>query len=153
MNELSIRRATRDDVPEIVRLLADDVLGRERERYETPLPPSYYAAFDEIDTDAHQELVVAEFGGAIVGTLHLTVIPYLTHAGSRRALVEAVRVDSRRRGEGLGEALFRWAISRAKERGCQVLQLTTDKQRTDAHRFYERLGFVASHEGMKLRLG
>jgi GNAT superfamily N-acetyltransferase len=150
---LRIRRATRDDVPEIVRLLADDVLGRERERYELPLPQSYYDAFEEIDRDPHQELVVVEEGGRVAGTLQLTFVPGLSHRGARRALVEAVRVDSRLRGRGVGERLMRWAIARARDRGCRVLQLTTDKRRADAHRFYERLGFAASHEGMKLPLG
>jgi ribosomal protein S18 acetylase RimI-like enzyme len=147
-----IRRATRDDVVEIIRLLADDMLGRERERYETPLPESYYEAFEEIDRDPNQELVVVEDETGVVGTLQLSTVPSLSHRGSRRAIVEAVRVDSRLRGRGIGEEMMRWAMARARERGCTTLQLTTDKQRTDAHRFYERLGFAASHVGMKIRL-
>jgi GNAT superfamily N-acetyltransferase len=152
MDELIIRRATREDVAEIVRLLADDELGRTRERYEKPLPGLYYDAFDEIDRDPNNELVVGEVDGEVVATLQLTVIPYLARTGSRRALVEAVRVDSRVRGRRLGERLIEWAIGRARERGCTILQLTTDKRRADAHRFYARLGFEASHEGMKRAL-
>ena len=133
-------------------MLADDILGRERERYETPLPDLYYEAFEEVDRDPNQELVVAEDETGVVGTLQLTVIPSLSHRGSRRAIVEAVRVDSRCRGRGIGEDLMHWAMARARERECKMLQLTTDKQRTDAHRFYERLGFARSHEGMKIRL-
>jgi GNAT superfamily N-acetyltransferase len=147
-----IRRATRDDVTEIIRLLADDMLGRERERYETPLPESYYEAFEEIDRDPNQELVVVEDETGVVGTLQLSTVPSLSHRGSRRAIVEAVRVDSRLRGRGIGEEMIRWAMARARERGCKTLQLTTDRRRADAHRFYERLGFAASHVGMKIRL-
>ena len=124
-----IRRATRDDVTEIIRLLADDMLGRERERYETPLPESYYEAFEEIDRDPNQELVVVEDETGVVGTLQLSTVPSLSHRGSRRAIVEAVRVDSRLRGRGIGEEMMRWAMARARERGCQTLQLTTDRRR------------------------
>ena len=152
MDELVIRRATREDVAEIVRLLADDELGRTRERFEEPLPRVYHDAFDEIDRDPNNELVVGVLDGEVVATLQLTVVPHIARMGSRRAIVEAVRVDSRLRGRRLGERLFAWAIERARERGCAILQLTTDKRRPDAHRFYERLGFVASHEGMKLDL-
>ena len=133
-------------------MLADDALGAKRERFETPLPATYLAAFAEIDRDANNELVVACLGEAVVGVLQLTFIPYLTHQGSRRALIEGVRVASAHRGTGLGTRLFEWAIERARERGCRMVQLTTDKSRPDAKRFYEALGFVASHEGMKLVL-
>lgn len=149
---LEFRRATRDDLSAIVRLLADDVLGASRERYETPLPPSYLRAFEAIDADPNNELVVACLEGEVAGVLQLTFIPYLAYQGGWRALVEAVRVDSRRRSQGLGKALFEWAIERARARGCYMVQLTTDKSRADAKRFYETLGFVASHEGMKLHL-
>ncbi|HEX6050542.1 MAG TPA: GNAT family N-acetyltransferase [Gemmatimonadaceae bacterium] len=149
---LAFRRATTEDVPAIVAMLADDALGATRERLESPLPASYLRAFDEIDADPNNELVVACLGDDIVGVLQLTFIPYLTHQGSRRALIEGVRVARAHRGTGLGTRLFEWAIARARERGCRMVQLTTDKSRLDAKRFYEALGFVASHEGMKLVL-
>jgi GNAT superfamily N-acetyltransferase len=149
---VSIRRATLDDVPEIVRLLADDPLGSQRENYQNPLPQSYYAAFDEINQDPHNQLVIAEVGSAIVGTLQLTFIPYLTYRGGKRAQIEAVRVDQQYRSCGIGSKLFEWAIIRAREEQCHMVQLTTNNTRSDAHRFYERLGFVASHSGMKLEL-
>jgi len=150
--KLSIRRATRDDVPEIVRLLADDPLGIKREKFENPLPQSYYDAFAVIDIDVNNELVVAENNGEVIGTLQLTFIPYLTYQGGKRALIEAVSVDSRYRSHGIGADLIEWAIDRARRAGCHMVQLTTNKERSDAHRFYERLGFVASHTGMKLDL-
>ena len=139
-------------MPAIVRLLADDPLGRTRERDETPLPVSYATAFAAIDADANQELVVACRGPRVVGVLQLTYLPSLTYQGSWRAQIEGVRVGADERSRGLGRALFEWAIARARARGCALLQLTTDKSRPDARRFYEALGFVASHEGMKLRL-
>jgi GNAT superfamily N-acetyltransferase len=150
---LSFRKAARTDAPEIVRLLADDPLGAKRERYELPLPAAYLAAFDAIEADANNELVVASLGERVVGVLQLTFIPYLTNQGAWRALIEGVRVDSGVRSAGVGKALLEWAIARARERGCRMVQLTTDKSRADAKRFYEKLGFVASHEGMKLHLG
>jgi GNAT superfamily N-acetyltransferase len=149
---LSIRLAVRDDVSRIAHLLADDALGRERESLADPSLGAYHRAFDAIDADAHNELVVAERQGEVVGVLQLTVIPYLTYQGGWRALVEGVRVDARCRGEGIGKQLFLWAIERARERGCHLIQLTTDKRRPDALRFYESLGFEATHEGMKRRL-
>lgn len=152
MSQLSFRQATAADVPAIVGLLADDILGATRERFETPLPASYLQAFEEIDADPNNELVVACLDDVVVGVLQLTFIPYLTHQGSRRALIEGVRVARSHRSAGLGKQLFEWAIARARERGCRMVQLTTDKTRPDARRFYEALGFVASHEGMKLAL-
>jgi len=152
VTDLTFRRATAADLPAIVGMLADDVLGAKRERFETPLPASYLKAFEEIEADPNNELVVACLDDAVVGVLQLTIIPYLTHQGSRRALIEGVRVSSAHRGTGLGTRLFEWAIGRARERGCRMVQLTTDKARPDAKRFYEALGFVASHEGMKLVL-
>src|SRR5580658_9816045 len=147
---LNFRRAIRIDVPHIVRLLADDAIGAEREQFADPLPVSYYAAFDAIAADEKSELIVAESSGKIVGVLQLTFIPYLNFQGSSRALIENVQVDSRERGRGVGTELMRHAIARARERGCRIVQLTTDKRRVDARRFYERLGFRATHEGMKL---
>ncbi len=151
--DVRIRRATRDDVPRIVEMLADDAIGATREAFGDPLPKSYWDAFAAIDADPHQLLMVAELSGAVVGTLQLTIIPYLTHQGSSRALIEAVRISGSQRGAGLGRVMLTWAIEEARRRGCQIVQLTTDKRRPDAHRFYESLGFVASHEGMKLALG
>ena len=150
---VSFRRAHPDDLPHIVRMLADDPLGAKRERFETPLPEGYLRAFEAIARDPNNELVVACLGGAVIGVLQLTFIPYLTYQGGWRALIEAVRIDSSYRSQGLGKTMFEWAIGRARERGCHVVQLTTDKARADAKRFYESLGFVASHEGMKLHLG
>lgn len=150
--DISIRRATRDDVSEIVRLLADDALGKQRERFEQPLPDDYYQAFREIDADVQNELVVAVASGAVIGTMQLTFIPSLSFQGGKRAQVEAVRVDSRYRNQGIGRKLFEWAIERARHEGCRFVQLTTNIERTDAHRFYYSLGFVASHAGMKLDL-
>jgi GNAT superfamily N-acetyltransferase len=146
------RLATRDDLPAIVRLLADDPLGVKRETFSDPLPASYYQAFDAIGSDGNNELVVAEIEGRVAGVLQITFIPYLTYRGSWRALIEGVRVDSAVRSEGIGKSLLAWAIARAKEKGCRMVQLTSDKARPDAIRFYESLGFVASHEGMKLHL-
>ena len=148
----TFRRARADDVPDIVRLLADDPLGATRERYESPLPESYARAFRAVEQDANNELVVACRGERVVGVLQLTYIPSLTYQGGWRALIEGVRVDSGERSQGLGKTLFEWAIARARERGCHMVQLTTDKARPDAKRFYESLGFVASHEGLKLHL-
>ncbi len=150
--EVVIRRATRADVPKVVDLLADDDLGAEREKPTNPLAPSYYAAFDEIDSDPNNELVVADLEGELVATLQLTFLPYLTHGGSRRAQIEGVRVHRSLRGSGLGSRVIRWAISRARERGCRIVQLTSDKRRDDAIRFYEQLGFRPTHEGLKLFL-
>lgn len=150
--EISFRKATRDDIAEIVRLLADDFLGRQREKYEHPLPQNYYDAFEEIDKDENNELVVAELDGEIVGTLQLTYIPSISFQGRKRAQIESVRIDSRHRGKGLGHKLFEWAIERAREKNCHVVQLTTNDDRRDAHRFYHKLGFVSSHTGMKLKL-
>lgn len=131
-------------------MLADDPLGAKREKFEDPLPESYINTFEVIDADPHNELVVAELEGDVVGVLQLTFIPYLTYQGGWRALIEGVRVSSQHRGKGLGHKLFEWAIDRAKARGCHLIQLTSDKARPDAIRFYEDLGFKATHEGMKL---
>jgi len=147
------RRAVLADLPDIVRLLADDPLGAGRERYASPLPQSYQQAFEAINADPNNELMVAVRDEAVIGVLQLTFIPYLTYQGGWRALIEGVRIDQRHRSAGLGEAFFHWAIARARERGCHLLQLTTDKARPDARRFYEALGFRATHEGMKLHLG
>ncbi len=148
----TFRLAVRSDVPDIVRMLADDALGVKRESYESPLPESYYTAFEAIGADPNNELVVACLAGRVVGVLQLTFIPYLTYRGSWRALLEGVRVDTSARARGIGRKLIEWAIERARQRGCHLVQLTSDKARVDAIRFYESLGFVASHEGFKLHL-
>jgi len=152
LSGLAIRRATSDDLPAIVRMLADDPLGRTRERYAEPLPEAYRLAFAEVEAQKGNEILVAEIEGRVVGCLQLTLIPGLTRLGMSRAQIEGVRVDEARRGERIGERLFLAAIERAREAGCGLVQLTTDASRPDAHRFYERLGFVASHVGMKLSL-
>jgi ribosomal protein S18 acetylase RimI-like enzyme len=149
---LKFRQAKLEDLPEIVRMLADDFLGATRERYETPLPESYVKAFEEIDADKNNELIVAEKDGEIVGSLQITFTPSISFQGGKRATVESVRVDEKYRGQGFGKELMKWAIERAREENCVAMQLTTNSDRTDAHRFYENLGFKKSHLGMKLRL-
>lgn len=150
--KVTLRAAEYRDLPEIVRLLAADALTGKREQYSTPLLSSYYQAFEEITQDANNELIVAEFDGAIVGTLQLTLIPNLTACGGKRALVEAVFVDEHCRGQGIGKKLMEWAIERARQRNCRMIQLTTNKARPAAQRFYQSLGFVDSHVGMKRQL-
>ncbi len=152
MTGVSFRRAERPDLPRIVQLLADDPLGARRERYETPLPESYLSAFEAIDRDPNNEVVVACRAGEVVGVLQITFIPGLTYEGGWRATIEGVRIDAGLRAAGLGKAMIEWAGQKARERGCHLVQLTTDKSRPEAKRFYEALGFVASHEGMKLHL-
>jgi GNAT superfamily N-acetyltransferase len=147
---VTLRPARRDEVPAIVALLADDGLGRGRESVSDPA--IYYAAFDEMAGDPNNRLLVAEQNGELVGTLQITFIRGLSRKGAKRAQIEAVRVASSHRGRGLGHKIFIAAIELARKEGCSLVQLTTDKARGDAHRFYAQLGFVASHEGMKLAL-
>jgi GNAT superfamily N-acetyltransferase len=149
-----LRRATAADVPAIVGLLAADQRGATRDgiRDDADLA-AYAAAFRAIDADPAQLLLTAESDGEVVGTMQLSFLPGLARRGALRAQIEAVRVDSGFRGNGLGSAMMEWAIAEASRRDCALVQLTTDKSRADAHRFYRRLGFVASHEGMKLALG
>jgi GNAT superfamily N-acetyltransferase len=149
---LTFRSDQRTDLPEIVRLLADDELGSQRERYENPLPEAYDTAFGQIDGNPNLELIVAELDGQVVGTLQLIFIPSISFQGGLRAQVESVRVDKPLRNRGLGKQLMHWALERARERGAYVVQLTTHLSRTDAHRFYEQLGFNRSHLGMKISL-
>jgi ribosomal protein S18 acetylase RimI-like enzyme len=148
----TIREARREDVPAIVRMLADDPLGATRERAVDPLPREYLDAFDAIQTHTGNHLLVADLDGKVVGCLQLTFIPGLSRMGLTRAQIESVRIDSSMRGRKLGELMIQDAIARAKQHGCGVVQLTTDKARADAHRFYERLGFEGTHLGMKLSL-
>lgn len=149
---VTFRKATAEDLSEIVRMLADDALGRERERYENPLPDSYIKAFESIDADENNELIVACHGEEIIGVQQITFTPYITHQGGWRATIEGVRTASAERGKGIGSKLIQYGIERAKKRGCHIIQLTTDKKREEALRFYERLGFKATHEGMKMKL-
>jgi len=152
MPNVTFRTATIDDLPDIVRMLADDFLGGQREQYEDPLPESYVQAFEEIDSDPNNRLVVAEVDGRVVGTLQVTFTPSLSYRGGKRATVESVRVDKELRGSGIGREMMLWAIELAKAEGCVSMQLTTNAERTDAHRFYEALGFKGSHVGMKVTL-
>jgi GNAT superfamily N-acetyltransferase len=146
------RSATTADLPAIIALLMDDPLGKLREDLGTPLNPVYLAAFEAIERDPNQLLVVADMAGEVVGSLQLTFIPGLSRLGMWRGQIEAVRVASSQRGSGVGKAMIRWAIEECRRRGCGLVQLTTDKRRIEAHRFYDGLGFKASHEGMKLAL-
>lgn len=150
---MKIRKATATDVPTIVQMLADDKLGNKRENFRIPLPNCYSEAFEQIDIDKNQYLLVAESdSNQIIGTLQLTFIQYLTYQGGVRAQIEAVRVHKESRGKGIGKAMIEWAIEKAKNEGAHVIQLTTDKKRPEAIRFYQDLGFTDSHEGMKLHL-
>lgn len=144
--------ASEADLPAIVRLLDDDPLGAARERFQAPLPPAYAEAWRAIEAQPGNEVIVARDGGAVVGCLQLTMIPGLSLSGTTRGQIEGVRVDKRYRNRGVGEGLLRHAIDRCREAGCGLVQLTADRSRADARRLYERLGFVASHEGLKLKL-
>lgn len=150
MSSLFFRKATLQDVPEIVAMLADDALGATRETPDELTP--YQEAFAVIDADPHQYLAICEENGAIVGTMQLSFIAGLSRRGTTRTLVEAVRIHHAARGTGLGSQMMEWAIEQARERGCAMIQLTTDATRKDAHRFYERLGFEATHIGYKMTL-
>ncbi|MFY1691005.1 GNAT family N-acetyltransferase [Plantactinospora sp. WMMB782] len=163
MAELIFRTARREDVPAIVAMLLDDEVAASREPVagasREPVEPTgeevdaaYWAGFEAVDADPRNELIVAELDGEPVGTMQLTFIPGVSRRGAERMQIEAVRVRSDRRGDGIGRRMMAWAVEQARERGCRLVQLTTDKRRTDAHRFYAGLGFQASHEGMKLSL-
>ncbi|MFE6282851.1 GNAT family N-acetyltransferase [Streptomyces sp. NPDC057877] len=150
MGDLEIRAAVADDLPAIVGMLADDPLGAQRESPGDLAP--YRAALERLSADPNQHLVVAVREDRVVGTLQLTVIPGLSRRGATRSIIEAVRVHPDARGGGLGTQLIEWAIAESRRQNCQLVQLTSDNTRTDAHRFYERLGFQASHTGFKLPL-
>ncbi|QWB24493.1 MULTISPECIES: GNAT family N-acetyltransferase [Streptomyces] len=150
MGDLEIRAAVTDDVPAIVGMLADDPLGAQRESPDDLAP--YLTALERLSSDPNQRLVVAVREGRVVGTLQLTIIPGLSRRGATRSIIEGVRIHADERGSGLGTQLIEWAISESRDSGCQLVQLTSDTSRTDAHRFYERLGFTASHTGFKLSL-
>jgi ribosomal protein S18 acetylase RimI-like enzyme len=146
------REAVAADLPQLVSMLADDDLGARREDASQPLNQAYHAAFEAIDNDPNNMIMVAEIGQTLAAMLQLTFIPYLTHIGSWRCLIEGVRVNSAYRGKQLGRRLLQSAIVAARGRGCRIVQLTSDKQRPRALRFYESLGFEATHEGFKLKL-
>lgn len=148
---MTFRKATINDISVIVEMIADDLLGKNRENYQNPLPKEYLDAFKKINTDENQELIVVENEDAeIIGTLQLSFIQYLTYRGGIRAQIEAVRIRKDKRGSGIGKTMFKWAINRAKKRNADLLQLTSDKKRPKAIKFYEDLGFKATHEGMKI---
>lgn len=149
-DNLEFKLATKQDVALIVGLLADDELGRKREKFEDPLPQSYWDAFENICSDVNQELTLVYRGKEILACFQLSFIQYLSYQGGLRAQIETVRVNSKYRGQGIGRLVFEYAIDRAQKKGAHVLQLTTDKKRPNAFRFYESLGFAASHEGMKI---
>ncbi|WP_328340865.1 GNAT family N-acetyltransferase [Streptomyces violaceus] len=150
MGDLEIRAAVADDVPAIVEMLADDPLGAQRESPDDLAP--YLTALERLNADLNQRLVVAVREGRVVGTLQLTIVPGLSRRGATRSIIEGVRIHADERGSGLGTRLIEWAISESRASGCQLVQLTSDTSRTDAHRFYEQLGFTASHTGFKLPL-
>ncbi|MDX2601733.1 GNAT family N-acetyltransferase [Streptomyces caniscabiei] len=150
MGDLDIRPATEHDVPEIVAMLADDPLGAQRESPDDLAP--YLTALERLSGDPHQHVMVAVRQGRVVGTLQLTIVPGLSRRGSTRAIIEGVRIHADERGSGLGTQLIEWAIESSRAQGCQLVQLTSDATRTEAHRFYERLGFEATHVGFKLPL-
>ncbi|MEV6762347.1 GNAT family N-acetyltransferase [Streptomyces sp. NPDC051105] len=147
MGDLDIRAAVADDIPAIVGMLADDPLGARRESPDDLAP--YLSALERLSADPNQQLVVAVREGRVVGTLQLTIIPGLSRRGATRSIIEGVRIHADERGGGLGTRFIEWAIEESRRQGCQLVQLTSDASRTDAHRFYERLGFTASHVGFK----
>jgi GNAT superfamily N-acetyltransferase len=150
---LTFRPATRSDLPAILELLADDDISRARDgAVSEAVDTAIGAAFEAIEADPRNELIVVSEHGSVVGTFQLTFTPSLSRGGSERMTIEAVRVRSDLRGRGVGRRMMRWALDRGRERGCRLAQLTTDKKRADAHRFYESLGFAATHEGLKLVL-
>ena len=152
MNPIIFRTALLADLPAIVELLVDDELGSQRETLSSPLDERYVVAFNAIEVDPNQRLVVAIDGETVIGTLQISFIPGVARRGAWRGQIEAVRIAAPFRSTGIGQQMFEWAISECKARGCKLVQLTTDKGRPDAHRFYEKIGFIASHEGYKLIL-
>ncbi|MBD2817270.1 GNAT family N-acetyltransferase [Streptomyces rochei] len=150
MTDLEIRPLTENDLPAVVAMLADDPLGAQRESPDDLSP--YLAALERLSGDPNQHLVVAARGSRVVGTLQLTIVPGLSRRGAVRSIIEGVRIHADERGSGLGTQLIEWAVDESRRQGCHLVQLTSDKTRSDAHRFYERLGFSASHTGFKLQL-
>jgi GNAT superfamily N-acetyltransferase len=152
MDRCIFRRAHRNDLEEILYMLSDDLLGQRREKTSEKIADCYLNAFEKIEADPNQFLMVVELDNKIVGTCHLSLIPSLTHQGGLRMNIEAVRVDSSHRGKGVGKWMMDQAILLARKLSCKIIQLTTDKTRAQAKQFYEQLGFIASHEGMKIYL-
>ena len=152
MTDLKMRLATKEDVRAIRAMLGDDKLGQSREDMSEAGLQKYHEAFEAINNSTGDQLWVAVDNGEVVGTWQVTYIPYLSRGGNVRCLIEAVRTASNRRGQGIGVQMMEFALEQAREKGCQLAQLTTDKTRLDAHRFYQKLGFVATHEGMKIVL-
>ena len=152
MTDLVFRTATRDDLPVMIAMIADDQLGQARDDARLPLDQRYVDAFGAIERDPNQRLVMVEQAGAVIGCFQITFIPGISRRGAWRGQIESVRVARAKRGAGIGTAMFEWAIAECRRRGCKLVQLFPDKSRADAHRFYERLGFKPSHEGMKLAL-
>ncbi|MFM0042240.1 GNAT family N-acetyltransferase [Paraburkholderia sediminicola] len=150
MEHITFRTAAFADLPAIIGLLADDKLGSQRETISNPPDERYVAAFKAIEADSNQQLVVAVDAETVIGTLQLSFIPGIARRGAWRGQIEAVRIATAYRSTGIGQHMFEWAIAACQSRDCAIVQLTTDKGRPDAHRFYEKLGFVASHEGYKI---
>ncbi|MFE1044438.1 GNAT family N-acetyltransferase [Streptomyces olivaceus] len=150
MGDLEIRPTTAADIPAVVAMLADDPLGAQRESPDDLAP--YLAALERLSSDPNQHVVVAVRDERVLGTLQLTVVPGLSRRGATRSIIEGVRIHAAERGSGLGTQLIEWAVDESRRQGCHLVQLTSDNTRTDAHRFYERLGFSASHTGFKLQL-
>ncbi len=148
---MNYRKATEKDLTAIVKMMADDVLGKKRENFKTPLPNSYINAFKNIEADKNQELIVLENEKLeIIGTLQISYLQYISYCGGIRAQIENVFIRADQRGLGIGKKMFEWAINRAKEKKAHMVQLTSNKERPRAIKFYENLGFKATHEGMKL---
>ncbi|MFG3404193.1 GNAT family N-acetyltransferase [Streptomyces sp. NPDC048142] len=150
MSDLEIRPVAPDDLAAVVAMLADDPLGAQRESPDDLTP--YREAFQRLADDPNQHVVVAVREGRVVGTLQLTIVPGLSRRGATRSIIEGVRIHGDERGSGLGTQLIQWAVDESRRQNCQLVQLTSDATREDAHRFYERLGFTASHVGFKLAL-
>jgi GNAT superfamily N-acetyltransferase len=148
----TIRRATEADLPRIVELLSQLSLDDDRDSPAEPLPESYRAAFRQIEADPRQQLLVAEAEGRVVATGTLGIVPNLSYRGRPWAFVEGLVVDSSARGKGYGEGLLRYAIEEARHAGCYKVSLTSNKRRTEAHRFYQKMGFAATHEGFRVLL-
>ncbi len=149
---LSYRRAKKSDLPQLIKMLADDQLGATREDSSTPLNPAYISAFEKINSDPNNKLIVVEINNTIIGMLQITYIPYLSHKGAWRCLIEAARIHKDHRSQGYGSEVFKWAIEQAKNKKCHIVQLTSNKEKSSAIRFYKAPGFNATHEGFKLIL-
>jgi GNAT superfamily N-acetyltransferase len=149
---LTYRKAVEADLPFIVKLLSDDAVRATDDRPDEPFHPRYVAALRELEIDPNQMMMLAMLGDETVGTIQLTFIPGISGLGTKRCLLEAVHIAPTHRSKGLGSQMIQWAIEQARQRGCGMVQLTSNKKRLDAHRFYERLGFLKSHEGFKYYL-